>query len=321
MTDILTCRVTQLLYAEAPLLNFAQLVADVQDMLVELGVPTPALTWDYDDIALLDFNTGRIVVGFTDNLKGSFAACLTFAAGHSPQWTTNSLTSADQDRLCQQLTLAFALRFPSDAQQSEIIAQPLTPDLIDQVVDRLFQEDANQPAQTGNGATNSEPVDASSAVSEMDRLMRRLSSELVSRTPNVITKAIAQVTPHGRASGDPAAIGGGQEKTPHTKSAPSFGQEQPPFPSSLFWRNGKALQSSPKADARKPSKSPAKSDELKAVRDALYAADQSTTLGTGRRLQISAQASAAMQALAGLPGVIASSIAGLRRVEGHRIRS
>lgn len=285
MHSILPSQITQLLYIGEPNLNFAHVVTDLCDVFTPVNGPAPHLQWDCDDIALLDLPNARIVIGFSENIPGPHATCVTVAIGQSPRAGTAVLDHAAQSDLSQQIAALINQRSQSDAQQSQTIDQPLTPDLIDQLVDRLFQ-----PLATASGnpevatvpdlSADPTPQSQSPEHSDMDRLMRRLSSELVARAPNIISRAIASAAPKARKLVEPLP----QKNSTALGDTPTSQNAAVSKPG-LFWtkakRGGAQVHDnntiSEKTQTRKIS-----SGELKAVRDALYASDVSRPDGPQR---------------------------------------
>jgi hypothetical protein len=329
MSDILTSEVTQLLYRVAPQLNFAQVVGDLHKALEEPSCPDLVLTWDCDDIALLDFSAARVVIGFSENLPGEHAACLTVAVGQSPSNPTATLPKPDLDILGQSVTERLQQRFPSDARLTQTLDQPLTPDLTDRVVDGLFQLVIAPPAPAAPVA-QSEPKAEPAAImatvaepSDMDRLMNRLSSELTARTPNIISRAIASASPKSRANAaqDKAVAA---SKAAVASSEPSLAiVAKVKIAGGLFWRKAPQVRTGHPMPTEATQNHPkrASSTELKAVREALYATDHALGFSGGlvASSRIAAQTKHALQTLAALPGGLATSITELRRGENVRI--
>lgn len=326
MSAVLSCRVTQLLYITAPHLNFAQVVSDLHAALAVSDFAVPILTWDCDDIALIDFDAERVVVGFTENLPGPHAACLTVAVGNLLQADAADLPDADQLTLCQAVAERLDRRYPSDAQKSQMIEQPLSADLIDRVVDALFLEQ-NVPLEDDadcDAADLSASI-VSSRQGDVERLMSRLSSELVSRAPSLITRAIASATPNARAAGENLSHSANGVAAPHG-GITTGGRAKPSFPGHLFWSKAArqtTLKSGVSKGATAPRKNWGNTAELKAVRDALYAADHANIASAPKRLadRVSAQTARAFQSFASLPGDLAKSVSDLRHshLMGDRI--
>jgi hypothetical protein len=314
MSAVLTSQVTQLLYQVTPILNFAQVMGDLRQFFAPKVGDPPILTWDCDDIALLDFGAARIVIGFSDNLPGPHVASLTLAIGQSVLANGADVVTNDQLLLCGAVAERLVQRFPCDAQRSQTLSHPhpLTSDLIDRVVDGLYQQAAENtdPATMQPVLAEITRSEATSEPGDMERLMHRLSSELTARTPSLITRAIASATPRGRTATEKnqAALMAG------TRSAETKASDPPNHAKGgLFWRKG---QPSPPTGSADPAQSVlqarplASSSELKAVRDALYAKDAAHGISAGR---VAAQTRHALQMLAALPHSFAAAVADKRR--------
>ena len=335
MAAVLTSQVTQLLYRVTPILNFAQIVGDLQHAFVSKAGVSPTLTWDCDDIALLDFGAARIVIGFSEKLPAPNVACLTVAIGQSPLQNDADLTAADQFLLSEAVTERLLQRFPSDAQRSQTLTHPLplTSDLIDHVVDALFQQDSDKsnpeiaaPATPVSAALVSAVIAPTSAQNEpgdIERLMHRLSSELTARTPGLISRAIASATPQGRKAAAKAPATSVTEPGVSDAEANPKIEKMPRVKGRLFWsKNSASPQVAPQNPIQSPSqvRKAASSSELKAVREALYAQDMSDVQSGGR---IAAQTRHAVQAITALPLSLASVLADRRRgaaMIGNRIK-
>lgn len=308
MSAVLTCRVTQLLYVEAPHLNFAHVVGDLHTALAAPNLFPPILTWDCDDIALLDFNAGRVVVGFSEDLPGEHAACLTVAAGSLPTLDAPMLTEADQELLCQAVAERLERRYPCDARLDRSLDQDLTPDLIDHLVESLVQDNNDAPVLDTSGEIVDPPLPSSDEV-DVDRLMSRLSQELVTRAPSVITRAIASAT----------AIAPSAKMQSSGQTKPSL-SERHFWPMPLFVRTKTHFASGTSVAA---SRQRGASGELKAVRDALYADDHATDSNTRRvGIRIATHTRRALEVLVSLPASLANSATDLKRKQniGDRVR-
>lgn len=329
MTIAFTSHISQLLYRAAPACNFAQVIGELRDAFTPENSTAPALTWDCDDIALLDFNTARVVIGFSDNLPGAHAACFTVATGQSPLEYAAQLESADQDLLCQSIISRLERRFPSDARDTQILEQALTADLIDRVVDDLFTKDdlplnalpikIVDPVQPPSDNAEPAMINTVTEPGDMDRLLQRLSTELTARTPSLISRAIASVSPRprGAAPVDQSSAQPTAAKDEGTAAALSCGRSTASLARGLFRIKAKTAAAGgddflPQTGGRTPHLT--SSTELKAVRDALYATDASSA-SVGR---IVAQSKHTLQILAALPGGLANAVIDLRRGQTMR---
>ena len=317
MHSVLPSQVTQILYLGVPNFNFAHVVRDVCDAVTPVDGPAPRLTWDCDDIALLDFHAARVVIGFSENIPGPHATCVTVAIGESPQAGSALLDKAAQFKLCQHITDLINHRSQSDAQHSHAIDQPVTPDLIDQLADGLFIPLTAVSGDPQVGTITDRLPDPSSQTQspehgDIDRLMRRLSSELVARAPSIISRAIASASPNTRKLAASALTESA------TSRADMLGtQKAAKSKAGLFWAKAKPGQSHDSAnDAANagPATHSISSNELAAVRAALYAADAARPAGPKRLVT---QTRFALKTLTDLSHSLTSAVTDKRRTEGR----
>ena len=295
------CLVTQLLYRRAPQINFTKLVADIRGALMVETTRAVLLTWDCDDIAFLDIGAAGIVLGFSENLPGPFSACLTVAAGQSRVAGRPVPEKNDQIALCQKVVDRLSMHFPSDAQRTQTHDEPLSPDLIDRVIKALFHMDHDKPdAAFAENEQDRLGIDGVKAFepSDMDRLLKRLSSELIARTPNLISRAIASAAPKGQFSGE-------QDLTKRLTGTSGVGTKgaqtptnRPKAKAGLFWRAGQTPQMIAADDTQEQPFAASSFNELKAVREVLCTRDMAQTF-TARK--IAARARMVLNSLTVLP--------------------
>ena len=246
-----TSRVTQLLYESVPNLDFGRLITSLSQSFVANNGIRPVLTWDCDDIVVLDIAEVRVVIGFCDQLSGLHPVCVTVAVEETTQAAVHGIA---ETTLGLFIIDYLKIHYPTEQLRSYRVDHAATPDLIDHLIDVLNGQDATAPSKSGDDRLHGLGPQVPEAV-DMDRLLHKFSSELTSRAPNLITRAIASATKSGRDDGEPA---------PKAKSG-------------LFWRKGKPVSPmAALAQGRRTSATPAHSGELKAVRDALYSADASS---------------------------------------------
>ena len=314
MTAILTSQVTQLLYRVTPILNFAQIVGDLRHRFgSRLDVPC-TLTWDCDDIALLDFGAARVVIGFSDGLPGPHTACMTAAVGQSPLPNTPRLTSADQFLLSEAVSLLLVKRVPCDEQRSQAWVHPhsLTADLIDQFVDTLFHEAGHPTRPTPvvcGSALSGEGTPIVGVPNDMERLIQRLSSELTSRSSNVISRAIASAIPTGRKASAKEHSFSPLHHLTSDGNAPQTPSKNQTAKCGLFWQKGAKLpqvEGQEPARSSRPEQKTGSASDLKAVREALYAGDKARTHSSKG---LSAQTRMALNSLSSLSiGLVAALV-------------
>ena len=223
---------------------------------------------------------------------------------------------AEQFKLCQHVTDLINHRSQSDAQHNHTIDQPLTSDLIDQLAEGLFK---SLTAVSGDPQvkTMADRLPDPSAQTQspehdaMDRLMRRLSSELVARAPNIISRAIASAAPETRKLAASALTENSTSRAdkPDTQMAAKSKAR-------LFWAKAKPNQlqgSANDAENAGPVVRSISSNELAAVRAALCASDAARPAGP---MRLVIQTRFAFKTLTDLSHSLTSAVANKRRAEG-----
>jgi hypothetical protein len=136
-----TTTIAQLLYLDAPPLNFARLVADLDIVIDRLPGVSRTLTWDCEDVAVFEAGSLRILLAITDAPGTDYAACLTITAGpasdHAPQ--SSLLRRADQ--LCRLIERQLAISTHPDATFWHRTPRIATADLVDTMVWSLAEAD------------------------------------------------------------------------------------------------------------------------------------------------------------------------------------
>ena len=130
------CTVAQLLFARPPRLDFAMLVADLEAAFRNCPEEGRHLHWDHDDLAILDVQGSRIIIGLDATLTGDHRACLTLGVGHGPGEGEPGLARR-QDTVSQMIAERIARICPPDAVIWHHSARALTPDLLDALIAEL----------------------------------------------------------------------------------------------------------------------------------------------------------------------------------------
>jgi len=81
--DALFSTIAELLFLQAPPMNFARLVGDLDAVLARVHQTDRILTWDCEDIASFDMPGTRIVLATSENPRPGVAASLTISVGPS----------------------------------------------------------------------------------------------------------------------------------------------------------------------------------------------------------------------------------------------
>lgn len=179
--------IAQLLFTAPPGLNFASVVGKLEKALARFPASRRALAWDCDDVAMFDLDGSRITLGYTEDLDGEFAACLTVAVGAGMQFPLAPPLAQNREQVCAQIIESLAARFPCDRLDWSETDLRVTPDVIDAMV-----EDVSRPTSrlgpTRRLTTEHLRDDLAREMSrkgfsELDRLMERMSVELEGRRP------------------------------------------------------------------------------------------------------------------------------------------
>jgi hypothetical protein len=133
--------IAQLLYLDAPPLNFARLVADLDEALDRLPGDGAMLTWDCEDVAIFECGNMRILLAITDAPGTDYAACLTITAGPACADAVQTPLLRRADGLCRMIEHNLAARTHPDATLWHRTRQVATADLIDTMVWSLVDAD------------------------------------------------------------------------------------------------------------------------------------------------------------------------------------
>ncbi len=172
----------QLLFSTPPQINFADIVDELEAVLAHYPATSRALSRDGGCVAIFDLDGSRVVLGFTDDLAGPHAACLTVSVGTGPDLTGPGPLAGRRTALCRKIADRLSSRYPYDTVVWHETPSPVTPDLIDRMIETL--------------AAGGEPtrLPQEPAV-EIDRLLARMSVELEIRQVNPVTN-FARPDPH-----------------------------------------------------------------------------------------------------------------------------
>jgi hypothetical protein len=150
MQNATTSTIAQLFFVRPPVLNFARLVADLNDGLRDCPVSDRRLTWDHDDIAIFDLEDSRITVSYVEDLDGPHAACLSLSVGFAEDADPHSPIGRRQSAIARVMVDRITTRFPPDDVQWIETEAVVTSDIIDGLIELVHgkpapQEDAVRP--------------------------------------------------------------------------------------------------------------------------------------------------------------------------------
>jgi hypothetical protein len=168
-----TSTLAQLLFTASPAMNFAHVVGELDQVLSRYPAERRALSWDCDDVAIFDLDGSRIVLGYSNHLRGPHVACLTVSVGHGPRQAAPAPLAERRAALCRKITDRLTSRYPVDSIAWHETESPVTPDLIDSMIEKLpGTEPRHLPVRPAE---------------DIDRLMARMTVELETRQTNPVT--------------------------------------------------------------------------------------------------------------------------------------
>lgn len=173
----------QLLFSTPPRMSFADVVEDLKAVLDRYPARNRAVSGDGGDVAIFDLDGSRVVLGFSSDLAGSHAACVTVSVGTGPDGAEPGPLADRRTSLCRKIAGRLSARYPYDAVVWHETPSPVTPDLIDRMIGTLSAGD-------GPGRLPQEPA------VEIDRLLARMSVELDIRQVNPVTNFARPDDPH-----------------------------------------------------------------------------------------------------------------------------
>jgi hypothetical protein len=135
----------QLLYPTAPDLDLRQIADDLATAFRRSAGPG-RLSWDHDDVAILDICGARIVIGYGTGLRGGHAACFTVAVGRSPGAGASAMARR-HDRIARLIADRLRARYPADVVLWHEAEGTPDADLIDGLLDRIEAPPQAAPAR------------------------------------------------------------------------------------------------------------------------------------------------------------------------------
>lgn len=131
--------IAELLFLDAPNLNFARLVSDLDTVLARFRDLDRHLTWDYEDIASFDMPGTRITLATSENPRPGVALSLTLSVGpsHLPPRLNATPQRQEQpmrhDALCSRLVERVRARLDADAVMWHECEGVVTADVLDRL--------------------------------------------------------------------------------------------------------------------------------------------------------------------------------------------
>jgi hypothetical protein len=141
MTSSTQTTIAQLLYRDAPPLNFARLVADLDIIMDRLPGVARSLTWDCEDVAVFESGSLRLLLAITDAPGTNYAACLTITAGPATANAPRTSLLRRADQLCRLIERQLSRSTHADATFWHRTPRMATADLVDTLVWSLGDAD------------------------------------------------------------------------------------------------------------------------------------------------------------------------------------
>jgi len=168
MTPGKSSTIAQLLFTATPDVDLARIANDLDGALSKCAPYSRRMSWDHEDLAILDVQGSRIVMSLAAGLPGQHAACLTVSVGYSPSPRKSTSLAQRQGAICQMIADRVSSRYPADELRWHKGPAIVTSDVIDRLTDAL-----------------------DSAPTPLDEVVQKLATAI--RTP--ITQTPAQPTP------------------------------------------------------------------------------------------------------------------------------
>jgi hypothetical protein len=136
--------IAQLLYASKTTVNYARIVAEMEQVLTRLKAGHLRASWDCEDLVFFDLDETRIALAITEVQSPQIGACLTVSVGPRPD---AAVPEADPgyDLLCSRIVEKLQVRFLPLAILWNQTADPVGADLIDALSEDLGAMEAVLP--------------------------------------------------------------------------------------------------------------------------------------------------------------------------------
>lgn len=135
--------IAQFVFDHDPALDLPVLVNELDQALQKSGAGQRRITWDCDDLALIDVDDARFALSYADAETGAGAPqrSLMISVGPTPG-IDGDFDSERHSDLCHGIAERLRLRFAPEHTVWHNVKGPVTPDLIDDLFDRLPEFDA-----------------------------------------------------------------------------------------------------------------------------------------------------------------------------------
>lgn len=129
--------IAQLLYSARPTIRFAAVVDDLNRVLLRCEAQRRVLHWDCDDIAMIDIDGARLLLGYGDCPSPDHATCLTVSVGPAPGDPPRSPILQRTGSFCRTIVDSIETGWPADLVLWQRIDGAMTPERRDDLLERL----------------------------------------------------------------------------------------------------------------------------------------------------------------------------------------
>lgn len=159
--------IAQFMFNRDPALDLPVLVQELDSALQKSGAGQRTITWDCDDLALLDVEQSRFALSYSEPADDDAPRSLMISVGPNPKAEGAAFDRQRHDELCHMIADRLQARFEPDQTLWHQVKGPVTTDLIDDLFDRLPEFDAtpkrpsdlrSDPARALRAFPETEPV-------------------------------------------------------------------------------------------------------------------------------------------------------------------
>lgn len=129
--------IAQFVFDRDPALNLALLVKELDAALERSGAGRRNITWDCDDVAILDLDAVRFTLSYTGEAAVGLPASLMISVGPGPNRQHDPADRRRYEGLCRLIAERLRARFAPRETLWHQVAGPVTTDLVDDLFDRL----------------------------------------------------------------------------------------------------------------------------------------------------------------------------------------
>lgn len=129
--------IAQFVFDRDPALNLALLVKELDAALERSGAGRRSITWDCEDVAILDLDAVRFTLSYTGEAAIGLPASLMISVGPGPNSRHDAADRRRYEGLCHLIADRLRARFAPRETLWHQVAGPVTTDLVDDLFDRL----------------------------------------------------------------------------------------------------------------------------------------------------------------------------------------